>query len=390
MATLLTIPQELRDQVLREALSLARAAPPAPSADLERICLRNVVDPYWARTTNIYVERGPADGDQAALLKTCRQLRAETQYILKGAEARPYLLDVLLVKNCGLFPTWLSFPRRQKHIGEVYVQMRISDPPERTIEEWLEAARYPGRDSDGSIQTGWNIIFLLTVYVLGGFHDTTTLPDRETAPGYEEEEEDAIFDDDAFNYETRNIADYTIKTLIVDVISQPNSSAGVEEGQERRNIFGHCIFHRGIHQRIPRHWADEPVGSAQKLTLEMQWSLRLATDVNYPYALYARLLWENVGVIDIRMNGVSVEKIDVSAELRGRFGSQFEVESLPDPEGMGSLSRDARWAVEAVKKRKRAGLWEEEAPIERLLTVGVPVEGQNWVGEEHPAEEEEY
>ncbi|KAF2274928.1 uncharacterized protein EI97DRAFT_93911 [Westerdykella ornata] len=345
--TLLSLPWEIRHQILRDAVSLERHPPSPCSIGSGRVCLRNHVDPYWTPITNIYVETEPVSSAQNALLQTSRQLRTETQDVLKATDARRYRLDVLFVKECGLVPTWLSFPRHQKHIDEVYVQMRISDPPDKP-DEWLEAARYAD-DFDGSDRTSWNIMFLLTVYLLGGLHPTTAaLSDGGTTPDYE--------DDDPFHSLPRNIAKYTIKTLIIDVLGQPADDADADadagEAQDRaRNVFGHCIFRAKAAGVDPAH----------KLARELWSSLDLALSVNHPHLLYGRLLHENIGAIEIRVNGVQWTRDDLTRSLCNNFGTV-----LPsDLEWVGERTAWTAWFEEVVGKRRRDGLWDEEV-VEEL------------------------
>ncbi|KAH7148177.1 hypothetical protein EDB81DRAFT_882620 [Dactylonectria macrodidyma] len=170
MATLLSLPRQIRDQILREAIFIHHPLPASPSVSQDRIFLRNTVDPYWAHETIIYVEKGLICNTQLAILRTNRQLRTETEDLLRGLEGTPYRLDIMFVKECGMLPTWLSFPGRRRHINTVHAQVRIFNPPEDIRPEWLESAHFQG-DSDRSAQTCWNIIFLLTVYLLNGTDD---------------------------------------------------------------------------------------------------------------------------------------------------------------------------------------------------------------------------
>src|SRR5690242_13424347 len=108
MRTLLSLPREIRDQILREAIFIQRPLPASPSVSQDRICLRNTFDPYWAHETNIYVEKGLTGSAHMPLLRTNRQLHTETEELLKELEVIPYRLDIMFVKECGIFPTWLS------------------------------------------------------------------------------------------------------------------------------------------------------------------------------------------------------------------------------------------------------------------------------------------
>ncbi|KAH6853999.1 hypothetical protein B0I37DRAFT_20311 [Chaetomium sp. MPI-CAGE-AT-0009] len=367
MAILLILPREIRDRILQDAIFIQHPLPASPSVSQDRIRLRNTRDQFWHPKTNIYIQRGRGDKTQLSLLRTNRQLRTETEELLKRLlETTPCRLDVMFVNGCGLFPTWLSLPGLQRVINTVHVQVRIFDAPKDMNPEWLEAASF--NHSDGSMRTLWNMLFLLTEYLLNGIDDLPTLYDRNAAeaPGMS-------YTDPVSEFDPGATARYSIQTLILDVLAPsldpppatPDSEASdfdFEEQHAQLAVFGGAIFQQSD-ERVRENWpvgeeaGDHQINYARKLALGFREGITLAAGAAIRcYQLYGQLLSESIGAIEIRVNGVPWETIDMTAKLCGRF-----------PSGDVS-SRYAVWYKTAVAKRKRDGLWNERE-YERLSSL---------------------
>lgn len=381
MVTLLKLPRELREQILREIIFIQSPLPASPSVSSDRTCLRNTVDPYWAVETNIYVERRLTDNTQMALLQTNRQIRTETQELLRRLEETPYHLDVMFVKECGMLPTWCSFPGRRRRIDTVHVQFRIFEPPKDINLEWLESAYFQG-DDGGSTRTSWNIIFLLTVFLLNGVDDIPVhINKTDTAGGFEAsnefEETDLEIGPTASAFYNKMFARHTIKNLILDVLAPSQNIHTVIPGpdnhlliqQPRRNVFGHSIFQYSD-EFVGNYWhdfngaGDGQIGPAHKVAFSLWQDITLGACLNFPYELYSQLLCECVGTIEIRVNGVPWDKIDMTATLCGAFGTVLPSDCSLDE----TQSTYPEQFVRAVAKRKRDKLWNEEE-YERLRVL---------------------
>jgi hypothetical protein len=291
----------------------------------------------------------------------------------------------MFVKECGLLPTWLSFPARQRHIDTVHAQVRIFNPPEDINPEWLESAYFRG-DSDGSTRTCWNILFLLTIYLLNGiddipvhYNDEDTSDDEEAAN--ETEETSIEIGPTVSAFHNKKFARNTIKTLILDVLAPapniPPATLGPadppqqqqQQQEARRNVFGHSIFRHSIDGWVGEHSpvpdgdgaGDRQSGFAYTLARSLWHAIDLGVDADFPYELYSRLIFEHIGTIEIRVNGVESDNFDMTARLCMRFGTV-----LPsDPTWDGVPSIYTEWFESAVAKRKRDGLW-NEGEYERL------------------------
>jgi hypothetical protein len=170
-AAFLTIPREIRDKILAEVLSSdVRPAPAGPSSSLNRQKRMRWSERPWSfRATPYHIFCG-ADERLAeatpALFFVNRQLYAETQPCLTlfGLHQR---LDVMFVRECGLWPTWMSLPGVARHVDSVYVQFRIFDPPSDVNPTWKLPAWYrPARV--GLPMIVWNFNALLSGYLLHG------------------------------------------------------------------------------------------------------------------------------------------------------------------------------------------------------------------------------
>ncbi|SPN99256.1 uncharacterized protein DNG_02293 [Cephalotrichum gorgonifer] len=112
----------------------------------------------------------------------------------------------------------------------------------------------------------------------------------------------------------------TVDTITIDIDEQDMPNLPYAGDGNRRNIFGHTTF------RVSREWPnfiDPPVGvsnprysTAYRIAADIFGSLHLMAGSNYEYASVGKLLYANVGKINILVNGVVYESIDVNIYLR--------------------------------------------------------------------------
>jgi hypothetical protein len=169
-ATLLWLPTELRLQILEEAIAVRRTAPESPSASQSRLKFHNLYDHFWPEGTRLYVEDAEAaKSAQPSLLATSRQIRTETQDIIRRVSGNSYTLDVMCVNGYGLMPSWVSRPCLSKRIGKLDLRIRLFDNPDPRL--------YGNGDHD--IDDTWCIPPWNTVVLL-----TFTSYRRAGSPGY--------------------------------------------------------------------------------------------------------------------------------------------------------------------------------------------------------------
>lgn len=181
LASLLSLPWEIRSVILLNVLKPQRRREPVFDATFikKRVWLRNCFDETNPKTTTLFIEKPgtwPLARSARALQATNRQLREEVMLLINetfktGKAKALFILDIMIVKDVGIFPTWLSFPYKTKRILSLRVNLRIVRPDPRTVpREWIEAARYPGKISPRTLQleipTFWSFFAALALISL--------------------------------------------------------------------------------------------------------------------------------------------------------------------------------------------------------------------------------
>lgn len=174
---LLTLPLEIRRPIIVEVLKQSRGEKPVLSKDFvaDRVRLRNRFDENYPLETAIFVRRENGYINGNGLLATNRQLRQEThdliEYMLKtGRVEVPFVLDVMVVKDVGILPTWMSYPYQPTHLKQLLVDFRIFRPDKSVIpENWVPATQEVARRMDHYEITisEWNIMVVLLFYAMG-------------------------------------------------------------------------------------------------------------------------------------------------------------------------------------------------------------------------------
>ncbi|KAJ2969168.1 hypothetical protein NQ176_g8813 [Zarea fungicola] len=179
--SLLSLPWEIRGVILLEVLEPQQRREPIFDRKFmqKRVRLRNLFDETHPKDTNIYIEK-PGTWALAqsarALQATSRRLRDDVTLLINeifktGKEDAPFILDIMIVKDVGVFPTWLCFPYRTKRILSLRVNLRIIRPDAKAVPlEWVELARYPEsispRWGELNMPTFWSFFAVLTLLSL--------------------------------------------------------------------------------------------------------------------------------------------------------------------------------------------------------------------------------
>lgn len=164
--------------IILEALKFPCPEPPIPSLLSEkglqnRARLCNHFDADYPLHTCIYIERRRTECAGAdALLRTCRRLRHDTLDLLHVTTSREevtFVLDVLLVKDVGVFPTWMSMPPSLlEHVPRLQINLRIVRPNRRAIPlDWRYLAQNEQEQINirgHSTPTVWNLYVVLFLH----------------------------------------------------------------------------------------------------------------------------------------------------------------------------------------------------------------------------------
>lgn len=177
-SSLLALPWELRSIICLEVLKHRRTKQPIFDRKLveNRVRLRNCFDRSFPEDTNIYIRKPRCRYIHGrGLLETCQRLRRDVMLLINeqlktGRIEIPFVLDVMFVKDVGIFPTWMSFPYRTKRILNLRLNVRIIRPkPDLIPLEWVEMGRHR-RDDWSKIHTEptqWNLLTVVSLYALG-------------------------------------------------------------------------------------------------------------------------------------------------------------------------------------------------------------------------------
>lgn len=174
---LLQLPAELRRFVIIAVIQHRRARLPGLNQKFidNRVRLRNCFDKDFPQATNLYVPRRSNPFLHGNGLRgTNRQLRHETDLLIdeefkSGKIDVPFILDVMIVKDVGVFPCWMSFPYGPQHLKALTINLRIVRPGSAVIpDEWAEAAKYdedfPRSNHSPALR---NIVMAISLYAFG-------------------------------------------------------------------------------------------------------------------------------------------------------------------------------------------------------------------------------
>jgi hypothetical protein len=333
-ATLLWLPTELRLQILEEAIAVRRTAPESPSASQSRLKFHNLYDHLWSEGTRLYVEDADAaKSAQPSLLATSRQIRAETQDIIRRVSGNPYTLDVMCVNGYGLMPSWVSRPCLSKRIGKLDLRIRFFDNPDPHL--------YGNSDHDIDSTwylPQWNTVVLLTSYVLQacwkpGVFDVEPRRSRNPAEGEVAKE--------MAREPSRNkwcaIDDITITVESTNIPMKPRHpkprtsfANGGNFGPTVHDSFAYDIFHGS--DRWPAHVARPRSKPNCRYGPEYRFAREICDVIGYlmcqPNGLHAGLLLTNVGRLNILVDDEIYERFDITKRFWELYKPQRAIQRL--------------------------------------------------------------
>ncbi|KAM0329268.1 hypothetical protein ACHAQA_004573 [Verticillium albo-atrum] len=237
------------------------------------------------------------------------------------------------VSNSGVWPTWLSVPRRQFHVDTLHVNLRIFDLPAESDPVWDDGDTK--RSSLTQTEGYGRYLKNAYLYLLAVFLQNGPLSRSASRRDY--------------------TAAYSAKTLILDVES-PGSGTFVD--------------------LVPSTWqlpwqlpSVDPDDPAERLACTLARWLGHALTGSDIY-LNGRILYQGFGSIHVRVDGEEREVFDLTdhfCRLPSDFGMGgfWPLTRFPD-----RVSFEA-WAHDTAEKRRALGLWNEEVSA-RLIEEGQP------------------
>ncbi|KAI0385559.1 hypothetical protein F5Y04DRAFT_187948 [Hypomontagnella monticulosa] len=327
---LLNLPQELRDQIFT-LVCLAAREPPHPSTC--RIEHRRTCEEYdFSRAPiardRVWFERRALENPMLSLLLVNHQVHQEAQDVLRRISDPPnYAIDVMFLKDGTLWPTWLSVPKLRRNLGNMYAQFRVFCPP-----NYLQTLHTD--DPYGSEDPGPPPIVWLFYHLLSGFL-------RNGPLALDRNEDDGGF---------------TVQHLILDFL--PASEKGILPFASFIQYFKEVddMVAPSDVGNNPTRGADESLLAAEYFAHFIRALLLRLLNLKPTAMKYGRILYENVGDIEIRIDGQFKWRLGIPEMLsKLSFGDNLGPSRVVTPE-----QRFWHWKQVALARRRKAGL-----PVER-------------------------
>ncbi|KZW01828.1 hypothetical protein EXIGLDRAFT_829748 [Exidia glandulosa HHB12029] len=296
MASLLTIPPELRHDIIERVLLYERLPPRdivTERANREPAPHYTAVEAPPDVTSWVFLERSLHPPNADGLLCTNRQLAYETHAIIKRLNPE-YKLDLLLVDEAQLWPTWTCLPVSAHFIDRVHVS--IASIGEPASGAWLWSYRGPPKCM-------WAMYFLLELYLVRGF--TYHHLDVDRHPGRPIVVRNIILD---FKDLCDTPAGHMVTSANVRTfMATPDESLAALYPDyltwRRRTVQG-APGPGPVDSRTTAPWFARVVRHFVRLLLTDDGSIRSAG-----------VLHRRVGVIDIAVRGDTVDAFDVAVAL---------------------------------------------------------------------------
>jgi hypothetical protein len=156
--TFLRIVPELRDQIYELVLTSSISPPKSPLTSGDRTKLKSLGYESLHDERTTFFPKRPVPRPGSALLRTCHQTRSEVKALAQRMNSRrpekeeavKYILDIMVVEERHLYPTWLNLSTRNlstkaQLIDEVWVNMRIVGEfnPSKGRSGWRDANAWP-------------------------------------------------------------------------------------------------------------------------------------------------------------------------------------------------------------------------------------------------------
>ena len=316
MHTLLSLPRELRDKILFEVVTQPAAAPKTPG-DPET---RTTKHPDGKRSGWGYGQEVMFHGrwNRTTFIPTLlvnRQLHAETHSAIDRLTLNVYILDIMMVDDKQLWPTWLSVPRLATAVDKVCATFRIFGAAES-----YEESGFRGGDG-GPPAMEWTLFIFLDRFLHYG---PAGLWQRKTATSI-----------------------VSLKELDMNF----NFPDHPEDLVSSRDVYlsGFCqksLFE--LRRRDGKNYTMHP-----EVWLEfVSSSIGSLLAMSYHTGSFGAILYERIGKIRVLFNG----------EIRREWDLAILLSEMKFYDSFGEISRDYRkdyfceWKIKAYHKRVELGL----------------------------------
>ncbi|KAI1206126.1 uncharacterized protein F4807DRAFT_238081 [Annulohypoxylon truncatum] len=328
---LLSLPQELRDHIFTLVCLDARSEP-QPSTyrrECRRTCERQSYSIAPLARDRVWFERPSFRNPLLPLLLVNRQVHREARDALRRMNRPPnYAIDIAFLKDGTLWPTWLSVPKLQRSLGNVYAQFRIFDVPEH-LQPHAMGDPYCS-DKPGPPPIVWLFYHLLAGFLRNG----PVVSDRDSDSG-----------------------GFTVQNLILDFL--PASEKGILPFASFIQYFKE-VEDMAAPPDLENDWTlgqdeGESLLAAEYLAHFVRALLLRVLNLGVSTIKYGKIIYENVGDIEIRVDGRLKWHLDI-------------------PKMFSSLSFDHEIHTSHRLKREQMFAHWKELTLVKRLKAGFPTE----------------
>ncbi|CAL5874015.1 uncharacterized protein PFLUO_LOCUS8301 [Penicillium psychrofluorescens] len=365
MSSFLSLPLEIRVSIIEQVLCGCRTPPTYPSKS-DRIDFQDIVYKAWLSRTKIYHEQRSTHcpSNCLPLLLTNRQIHGETQSALSRKNSKlPYVLDISILNDYDLFPTWLSVPHLTNRVHALHVDVRLfgSIIPSKIAKRLL--------GDGGRLGFHWSFYALLERFLRYGPVDEKK---EKRNPGLGESE---VSDPDELPLFARRNPTFEDRDMVVEILTLdfqsaepvlpfPPDNIGYNEWQGQ-----HCAHRLNFDQ------IDGPC-QLEKYRTRPEWPAKYILseilallDMSYYTASYGNILYERIGTIRI-LSPEGATEIDLASRLaalrftnpQDTFGNVWPAEDR--------LSQFWKWKQQTLARREQLGLpvvWPQDPELNGLL-----------------------
>ncbi|KAF2248296.1 hypothetical protein BU26DRAFT_551631 [Trematosphaeria pertusa] len=327
MPHFLTIPRELRDEIITLILLSCRETPRTPSEieDQDREVLRDISLAGWNYPA-VFYSKDAADYTPTCLplLLTNKQLHAETKENLERLPAKGtnYELDVKFVKEQYLAPTWALVPVLSERVNHVRAVFQSTGTFERNISK-AHLRDIWRRGCGGPPGYVWMFYILLERFLHAGPVGRCTHDEQKPV---------------------------TINCLELDFIDPEDTSLLPPEPVTPEQIYTAMQLH--IWSRRPNE-EEFKMLRPEWLESELRGEIQRLLRMGYHYASYGGILHERIGSIVFKVNGEITKELDVGQILAEQtFNEDFGSEVMRHQR----VGHWIAWRERAIRVRKERGL----------------------------------
>ncbi|KAJ5900073.1 hypothetical protein N7495_004817 [Penicillium taxi] len=328
----LNIPREIREIIIESVLHSCREPPGSPDK-INRVDFHDMRYMAWRRKVEgIWNEQGSthAPSNGLSLLLTSRQLSIETRSVidrLKNAKSPDYVIEISVLNETSLYPTWLSVPWLTNSIDTLHVDVRL-------FGSILNRRDRRGLAGDGGrYGFHWSFLAVLERFLRYG---PVGLKKRED--NSEESEDRGIF--------VRNLV-LDFQSVETELTFPPDTIDYRQWKDVRINLSRSYERRYGTNPDIS-DFKTKPEWLCAYLTSEIYGLLSLG----FHHRPYGQILYERIGTMRFLLNGKLQGEVDLSSSLAMK---------TPDRLEFGTMFREERdiayrkWLPDTIAQREKQG-----------------------------------